>query len=251
MADRNADLRNNLMSFKEAFKEYTDCYTVIGGAACFILMDAAGLEFRATKDVDMILVFEDKSAEFGKVFWDYIITGGYTCGWKESEAHYYRFTNPLTGYPGQIELFSKRKDFSIDSRIIPVHISEDVSSLSAIALDEDFYDFMMKGRKVVDDVSVLGAEYIIPFKMFAWLSNRDLRESGKAVNTDDIKKHKNDVFRLLPLVDPREKIETQGNVKAVVERFFDEMIGEVVDRGLLTGGRTKEESLNLLRNIYL
>lgn len=45
MADRNVDLRNNLMSFKEAFKEYTDCYTVIGGAACFIIMDAKTKRF--------------------------------------------------------------------------------------------------------------------------------------------------------------------------------------------------------------
>lgn len=41
--------------------------------------------------------------------------------------------------------------YNSKNSIIPVHISEDVSSLSAIALDEDFYDFMMKGRKVVDN----------------------------------------------------------------------------------------------------
>lgn len=38
MAD-NEELRNNLVSFKEAFRDYTDCYTLIGGSACFILMD--------------------------------------------------------------------------------------------------------------------------------------------------------------------------------------------------------------------
>lgn len=54
MAD-NEELRNNLVSFKEAFRDYTDCYTLIGGSACFILMDDAGLSFRATHDIDMIL----------------------------------------------------------------------------------------------------------------------------------------------------------------------------------------------------
>ena len=251
MADQNAALRNYLTSFKETFRDYADCYTVIGGAACFILMDDAGLNFRATKDIDMILIFEDRSEEFGRVFWEYIREGGYTCGWKESDAHYYRFTNPKDGYPGQIELFSKRADFAVDSRIIPVHISEDVSSLSAIALDDDFYSFMMKGRTVVDGVSVLGAEYIIPFKMFAWLNNIDLKENGTAVNSDDIKKHKNDVFRLIPLIDTSIKIETFGNVKLIVERFLNDVQAEIIDSGLLSGGRSKEESIALLREMYL
>ena len=48
-----------LDSFIAQFRDFTDCYTVIGGAACDILMSEAGLEFRATKDVDMILILED------------------------------------------------------------------------------------------------------------------------------------------------------------------------------------------------
>lgn len=30
----NDELRNNLFSFRDAFKDYTDCYTVIGGTDC-------------------------------------------------------------------------------------------------------------------------------------------------------------------------------------------------------------------------
>lgn len=36
-------------TFREAFKGYEDCYTIIGGTACDILMDKANLNFRATK----------------------------------------------------------------------------------------------------------------------------------------------------------------------------------------------------------
>lgn len=39
-------------TFREKFREYTDCYTMIGGAACDILMSNADMEFRATKDID-------------------------------------------------------------------------------------------------------------------------------------------------------------------------------------------------------
>lgn len=41
-------------TFREKFKDYTDCYTVIGGAACDIIMSQANFDFRATKDIDMI-----------------------------------------------------------------------------------------------------------------------------------------------------------------------------------------------------
>ena len=247
----NTELKNNLMSFRETFREYTDFYTVIGGTACMILMDEASRDFRATKDVDMILIMEDGGKEFCKTFWEYILRGKYTCGWKGSEPHYYRFTGPITGFPSQIELFSRRVGFELDSRIIPVHIADDVSSLSAIALDDDFYAFMKKGRRVVDGISVLGAEHIIPFKMFAWLNNLDLKKQGKKVNSDDIKKHKKDVFRLLPLLNPDVKIQTDGNVKDTVISFIENMGSETIAEEFLTNGRTKEESLEVFRKVYL
>lgn len=68
---------NGIESFREKFGNYSDCYTVIGGAACDILMTDADLNFRATKDIDMILVLEDKYQEFASVFWEFIREGGY------------------------------------------------------------------------------------------------------------------------------------------------------------------------------
>ena len=247
----NIELKNNLRSFREAFRDYSDYYTVIGGTACMILMEEASRTFRATKDIDMILIMEDGGEEFGKAFWNYIINGGYTCGQKkDSKPHYYRFTEPISGYPAQIELFSKRADFRLDSRIIPVYIDEDVSSLSAIALDDDFYEFMKNGRRVVDGVSILGADYIIPFKMYAWLNNMELRKKGEHVNTDDIKKHKNDVFRLIPLTNPDEKITVGGKVRETIDSFLETIAFEDVSSEFLANGRTKEEMLQIIKQLY-
>ena len=243
------DIRNNIDSFRQAFAGYEDYYTVIGGTACLLLMEEAGYVGRATKDIDMILVFEDGGEEFCKVLKDFIKAGGYKCGRKENDCHYYRFTDPLNGFPSQIELFSRRADFSLDSTIIPVHLSEDVSSLSAIALDEDFYQFMRAGRRVVDGISVLDAPYIIPFKMYAWLNNKTNKANGEYINDRDITKHKKDVFRLLPLLNPDERISVAGNVRMAVSGFLDAMTDEVIDDKLL-GGRTKEEAINILRHIY-
>ena len=39
-------------SSRTKFMDYADCYTVIGGAACDILMSEEDLSFRATKDIE-------------------------------------------------------------------------------------------------------------------------------------------------------------------------------------------------------
>lgn len=251
MAD-NEKIKQNLVSFREAFKDFPDCYTVIGGTACTIIMEDAGLDFRATKDIDMILVLEDKSQEFISVFWRYIRDGRYSCEQKKDETHYYRFKTVTPGYPEQIELFSRREGFELDSHIIPVYISEDISSLSAIALDEDFYAFMMRGRRVIDDVCVLAAEYLIPFKMFAWLNNKDDRENGiREVNTVDIDKHKKDVIRLMRLINPTERIDTFGSVRKAIERFLSEIIEDPFQPGNIGIKQTKEEAVQMLKQMYL
>lgn len=59
-------------SFRKKFGGYEDCYTIIGGTACDILMDEVGLDFRATKDIDMILLLEERFTQFAAVFWEYI-----------------------------------------------------------------------------------------------------------------------------------------------------------------------------------
>ena len=68
---------SGLDTFKEKFADFEDCYTIIGGAACDILMSEADFDFRLTKDIDMILILEDKKVEFAKTFWSFIKEGEY------------------------------------------------------------------------------------------------------------------------------------------------------------------------------
>ena len=44
--------------FREYFVAHEDQYAIIGGAACDLLFDSAGLDFRATRDIDMVLCVE-------------------------------------------------------------------------------------------------------------------------------------------------------------------------------------------------
>ncbi len=240
-------------TFREKFREYTDCYTVIGGAACDILMSNADMEFRATKDIDMILVMEDKYQEFAKTFWEYIKEAGYRCGWKNSDKmHFYRFTEPKQGYPVMIELFSRKPGYhlAIDEGIIPVHIDDDTSSLSAILLNDDFYKFMMQGRFVMDGISVLAPEYLIPFKMFAWLDLRDRKEKGEHVNERDLKKHKYDVFRLLRIVTNDSVVQTEGLVHDSITDFLKAIMNERLPLEQIGISFGKDEGIHILKELY-
>ena len=240
-------------SFIEKFKDYADCYTVIGGTACDILMTEAGTDFRATKDIDMILIMEARYKEFAHIFWEFIMEGGYRFGWKNSEkAHFYRFTEPRSGYPAMIELFSREPDYInyIPEGIIPIHIDEDTSSLSAILLNDDYYKFMLTGRRVVSGISVLDTEHLIPFKMYAWLDLKDKKARGEHVNERDLKKHKYDVFRLLQIARRDNKIETNGIVRENIIRFMEEIRMENIPFIQLLLPFEMQEALAYLEEIY-
>ncbi|MCD7948962.1 MAG: hypothetical protein LUG12_01700 [Erysipelotrichaceae bacterium] len=62
----------NLDLFKNYFRGYENEYVIIGGAACEMLMSQKNLSFRATKDIDMVLIVESLTKDFGETFWDFI-----------------------------------------------------------------------------------------------------------------------------------------------------------------------------------
>ena len=244
---------NGIESFQKHFKDYPDCYAIIGGAACDILMTEAELDFRATKDVDMILVLEDRYREFAAVFWEYIKKGGYKCGWKQSEeVHFYRFTEPKVGYPAQIELFSRKPDYHLnaDQVILPIHIADDISSLSAILLNDDFYNFMTEGRRTINGLCILDASYLIPFKMFAWLNLTEQKAAGKHVNERDLKKHKNDVFRLLQIIPNNTSVPVSGEVSKSIDMFIEKMQNENLSLSDIGVPLEKQQALEILKTIY-
>ena len=65
-----------LESFRSWFHGYEKQYAIIGGTACDLLMTDAGLDFRATKDIDLVLIVEAVDVAFGKRFWEYVKTAG-------------------------------------------------------------------------------------------------------------------------------------------------------------------------------
>jgi hypothetical protein len=153
-----------------------------------------------------------------------------------------------------IELFSRRSDaiqLPDDAVLTPLPIDEDISSLSAILLDDDYYTFLRSGKVVIDGVTVLGAAYLIPFKAKAWLDLSMRKKMGESVDSKNIRKHKNDVFRLTDLLNPEMRIAAPETVINDVHEFIERMKEETVDlKQLGIVGRQKEDILNELSEIY-
>ena len=146
---------HGLEKFKEYFEDHTNQYVFIGGTACDILMDELVAPFRATKDLDMVLIIEALDSSFRETFWKFIEDGGYKYREKSTgENQFYRFTKPSDpSFPKMIELFSKKPisfELKFDTGLTPIHIDESIISLSAILLNDLYYDSLVKGKRTVD-----------------------------------------------------------------------------------------------------
>lgn len=248
---------HGLEKFKEYFVDHTNQYVFIGGTACDILMDELGEQFRATKDLDMVLIIEALDSSFGETFWKFIEDGGYANREKnERKNQFYRFTEPRDpSFPKMIEVFSKKPDnleLKFDTGLTPIHIDESIVSLSAILLNDVYYDLLIKGKRTADDYSLIEIETIILFKIKAWLDMKQRKEAGEQVDTKNIKKHKNDVFRLLAFVSPKSRIETAEEIQSDIFQFIDKIKEDRPElKNLGIRGISLDEMLELLGDIFL
>ena len=111
---------------------------------------------------------------------------------------------------------------------------------------------MLVGRRMGDGISVLSAEHLILFKIKAWLDLAQKKTEGLHVNERDLKKHKNDVFRLFALVDPTMRIELTPKVRAEVEQFLARMEAEDVElTDLGIQDYTADEVIAVLMMLYI
>lgn len=193
---------NGFDRFIEYFKEYQDQFVIIGGYACTLHYFEKGSQFRQTHDIDIVLIIENMSLKFYERLWDYLKDGDYVSESQTSiNHHYYRFeTTKDEEYPKIIELLS-RKSFNFDthlsSHITPIHIDENIRSLSAIVLDDEYYRFIRMNQVLIRGISVLSIEFIVILKIKAYLDLRELKKQGVGINSSHIRKHRTDVMRIV------------------------------------------------------
>ncbi len=242
--------------FRDHFAAHEGQYAIIGGAACDLLFNAPGLDFRATKDIDMVLCAEVVDAKFGRAFQAFLDAGGYQAREQsDGRREFYRFHQPTDrSFPFMIELFSRRPvnfDLPKDAIYARVPVDHDIVSLSAILLNDAYFKMLQAAKRQVDGITVIDETLLIPFKARAFL---DLAARSKAdgnLNRKNIRKHRNDVFRLAQLLRQNEPVELPKSVCHDLQTFVDRTCSdETLDPRAFGVPFTRDEAADLLRSVY-
>jgi hypothetical protein len=170
--------------FREHFVDYRKAFVLIGGVACHEWLSMQGLKFRATKDMDMVLIVEALDAAFVKRFWEFIEGGKYQVRQKaEDGRQLYRFAKPENNqFPAMIEIFSRKPegiDLAEGQHIVPVKLDEDSASLSAILLNDDYYSLVRQQHNEEKNLPFANPAALIPLKARTSTWRSELRRVGQ------------------------------------------------------------------------
>ena len=213
-----------LGTFKKYFEGFPDNYIIIGGTACDLIINEAGFTPRVTRDIDIILVVEALSADFVKQFWKFIQDGHYERKEKSDDKRkYYRFIKPQQAeFPFQIELFARNPDLidlDEDAHLTPIPLDDDLTSLSAILLNDDYYNYLLKNSVLKNSLNRSRTEALICLKAKAYLEIANRISTGSKESSKKLSKHKGDVFRLAVMLAEDDVFELPLNIKADMQAF--------------------------------
>lgn len=255
MAISKAIGKLELETFKVHFSEYKDQYVLIGGIATKLLLEEANLNARATKDLDIVLCAKALTKDFVVKFWEFVELGGYLVKKKTSgNSVLYRFEQPNRDYfPYMIELLSEKVEYfnSVDQVALPMVIDDQIVSLSAIIMNQEYYDFLMNNRTELDGIILADERVLIPLKINAYRDLSMKKSKGEPVKGDNIKKHRNDVLRLTMLLTNRALDHVPDRIKEDMKLFVDELLNEggfIYNLGIEI--EDIDQIKNILRTVY-
>jgi hypothetical protein len=178
-------------------------------------MEQAGLPFRATRDLDIVLIAETLDSGFARSFWDFVRAGRYSVAQSsKGRPTYYRFVSPqVPGFPSMLEILSIRPD----------------------------------QLELAGDVHLTP----VPLKARAWLDLKQRRDAGHKIHNRDVSKHRKDVFRLYRIIDPAPRGDVPPIIQADMGRFLNEARREPIDlRSMGIAQSSFNDVLERLGRIY-
>ncbi|RBJ84904.1 hypothetical protein C3L29_007485 [Pseudomonas sp. MWU12-2534b] len=240
--------------FREYFTDYTDRYVMIGGVAAYLSMEDAGQAFRATRDLDIVLIIEALDPSFVARFWEFIRAGGYQIKQRNDQRPiFYRFMAPAdTRFPVQIELFSRSPqgiDLAEDATLSPIPVDEAVSSLSAILLNDQYYEFLLAGMQQIDAITHIGADRLIPLKAHAWLNLTERLGKGERIDSKNIRKHRNDILSLSVLLAPH-STQLPGPIAEDLQQFLLQLAEQDVDPAAIGLTESLQQTIWRIRQAF-
>lgn len=240
--------------FKNKFAQFAGNYVIIGGTACEIHEEMNTQVPRATKDIDIILIVEALTSEFAEKFWEFIKEGKYSDNQtgetiKNPKNQYYRFKNPANqAYPTQIELFSRNIGIiknPTDIHLTPIPTDDELSSLSAILMDDDYYNYTIENSIIVDGVHIANIDSLICLKCKAYL---EMISGIVKADSKHIKKHRNDVFRLGAMLVPDIKYKLPHKLEDELNQFCQIVVNDMPDENLFKSANIRGVNVQMVLN---
>lgn len=244
--------------FCDFLKGLESHYVIIGGGAAALLMDDAGLEFRATKDVDLVVL--SRSVELNEKIITYVKNGRYKVNEAtETSPKYYRFKAPENkDCPAMIEIFA-RNELNLKllegQYIIPI-ANDDAEKLSAILLDDEYFELIQKNQiTTASGIPLINALANICLKARAHRELSDRRNAGDTTAEEKaIQKHLKDIWRLAATLTGDEKITLKGkpseDITSAIEKL--EQIPEAQFKQVMENipGARKEAFMSVLKKVF-
>ncbi|HEY1900228.1 MAG TPA: hypothetical protein VGG49_10570 [Steroidobacteraceae bacterium] len=106
--------------------------------------------------LDIVLHIEALTPAFGTTFWAFVEAGGYEIRQASGTGKpiLYRFQEPASAeYPAMLELFCRVPEgihLASGAHLTPIPFDDAVASLPAILLEDEYYTFIMNGRRIVE-----------------------------------------------------------------------------------------------------
>jgi hypothetical protein len=124
--------------------------------------------------------------------------------------------------------------------------------LSAILLNDDYYHFIHDHKRTLNGLSFIGAECLIPLKARAYLDLYTRKEAGAIIDSGDVKKHKNDIFRLYGILNPQDRYNLADLIKNDLRAAFQLIRQDtVIDlKAFGVRGKTVDGVLRELEAVY-
>lgn len=246
-------------TFKRYFEGFDNSYIIIGGSACDIIESEFGQNPRATKDIDIILIIEALDNEFVARFWQFVKDGAYITRERgNGKSEFFRFMKPeASSFPFQIELFARKPEMITipeDSKLTPIPTDEDLSSLSAILMNDDYYNFTIEHSRMADGVRIANIESLICLKAKAYLDLTERKDGGERIDNNNIKKHLNDIFRLSLTLTGANRFTIPNEIRDEMVVFCEKASTNLPDRNLFkavgAGEIDSKQVLDLLKTTF-
>ena len=129
----------------------------------------------------------------------------------------------------------------------PIPVDDDLSSLSAILMDDNYYNFMIEHSVDEDGLHRANTEALICLKAKAYLEIADRIAKGGKEDKKHLKKHKADVFRMAVMMNADERHELPDPIREQLQTFMKIDAEELPDKAIF-----KEMGLGNIdvKNVY-